>query len=299
MNGKRVLVTGGSGFIGQYLMAELNLRGAVVIGTCIGSQTSDDLVPVTLFECDKLKALIEDFKPDWIVHLAAIALVTHGDIQQIYGVNVLGSENLFNAVLSAETKRPNMLLASTAGVYGNQEEKFLHEGLPYNPMNHYSYSKMIMEMLANRYRDELKIHIVRPFNIIGAGQAESFLVPKIVRHFFDKEPVLQLGNIDSVRDYVEAKRCAWMISELIFRDHKDPFTVNLCSGRGWTGHDVLDCLEEISGFRPKIEITNQFVRQNEVWRLVGDPSLLTKYLGGDPKLPDLKTILTAMYSAMK
>ncbi len=298
MNGIRVLVTGGSGFIGQYLMAALKARGAIVIGTCIGSRKTEDLIPVTLFETEKLKSLIEEFKPDWIVHLAAIALVTHGDIEQIYGVNVLGTENLFNAVLGADIKRPKMLLASTAGVYGNQDAEFLHESLPYNPMNHYSYSKMVMEMLAERYREDITIHIVRPFNVIGAGQAESFLVPKIVRHYFDKEPVLQLGNIDSVRDYVEAKRSAWMISELISRDHEEPFTVNLCSGRGWTGHDVLDCLEEISGFRPKIEITNQYVRKNEVWRLVGDPTLLTKYLGKDPELPDLKTILASMYSAM-
>lgn len=298
MNGTRVLVTGGSGFIGQYLMAELTKRGAIVLGTCIGNRQTEDLVPVTLFETEKLKSLIEEFKPDWIVHLAAIALVTHGDIEQIYGVNVLGTENLFNAVLSSDIKRPKMLLASTAGVYGNQDAEFLHEGLPYNPMNHYSYSKMVMEMVAERYRDDITIHIVRPFNVIGAGQAESFLVPKIVRHYFDREPTLQLGNIDSVRDYVEAKRSAWMISELISRGHEEPFTVNLCSGRGWTGHDVLDCLEEISGFRPKIEITNQYVRKNEVWRLVGDPSLLTKYLGKDPELPDLKTILASMYSAM-
>ncbi|WP_392431554.1 NAD-dependent epimerase/dehydratase family protein [Yersinia sp. HM-2024] len=298
MNGTRVLVTGGSGFIGQYLMAELRKRGAIVIGTCIGYQHKEDFVPVTLFETEKLKSLIEEFKPDWIVHLAAIALVTHGDIEQIYGVNVLGTENLFNAVLSVDIERPKMLLASTAGVYGNQDAEYLHEGLPYNPANHYSYSKMVMEMLAERYRNDITIHIVRPFNVIGAGQAESFLVPKIVRHYFDHKPVLQLGNIDSVRDYVEAKRSAWMISELMSRGHQEPFTVNLCSGRGWTGHDVLDYLEEISGFRPKIEIANQYIRKDEVWRLVGDPSLLTKYLGQEPKLPDLKTILASMYSAM-
>lgn len=297
MDKQRVLVTGGSGFIGRYLMSELKGRGAAVLGTCVGPAPSDDFVSVTLFDRKKLTEIIEEFQPTWIVHLAAIALVTHGNVEQIYAVNVLGSENLINAVVDAQIKPPTMLLASTAGVYGNQKDEYLSESLPYNPSNHYSYSKMIMEMLTHSYNDKLKIHIVRPFNVIGTGQAESFLVPKIVKHFREKKELLQLGNIDSVRDYVEAKGCATMISQLISQEHRDPFTLNLCTGRGWSGHDVLDTLAEISGFRPRVEIVNNYVRSNEVWRLVGNPEELHKYLGHTPNLLNLKQILTSMYNA--
>jgi nucleoside-diphosphate-sugar epimerase len=298
MNGIRVLVTGGSGFIGRYLIEELKSRGATVLGTCIG-QATGGLVAVSLTDKARLTSIIEEFAPDWIVHLAAIALVTHGDAQQIYGVNVLGTENLFNAVIDAQIPRPTMLLASTAGVYGNQQNEFLHERLEYKPANHYSYSKMVMEMLAQQYKDDIKVHVVRPFNIIGSGQSESFLIPKIVRHFYDRSPVLKLGNISSVRDYVEVHRCAWMVAELMSKQHDSPFTVNLCAGRGWTGYDVLDCLTEISGYRPEIEVVDQFVRKNEVWRLVGSPERLHQLLGTDPQLPDLSKILESMYTSMK
>ncbi|WDG52056.1 NAD-dependent epimerase/dehydratase family protein [Pseudomonas chlororaphis] len=298
MKDTRVLITGGSGFIGRYLTEELKLRGANVLGTCI-DQPSDGMVSVSLTDKDRLTSIIEQFSPDWIVHLAAIALVTHGDAQQIYGVNVLGSENLFNAVIDAKIKRPTILLASTAGVYGNQNIEFLHEGLEYKPANHYSYSKMVMEMLAKQYSDDIRIHVVRPFNIIGPGQSESFLIPKIVRHFVDRAPTLKLGNISSVRDYVEVHRCAWMLAELMSKEHDTPFTVNLCSGRGWTGYDVLDRLTEISGYRPEIEVADQYVRKNEVWRLVGDSHNLHKLLGTDPALPDLAQILKSMYTSMK
>lgn len=297
MESQRVLVTGGSGFIGRYLMSELKSHGATVLGTCVGNPASDDFVSVTLFDRKKLTEIIEEFQPTWIVHLAAIALVTHGNVEQIYAVNVLGTENLFNAVMDAEIQPPTMLLASTAGVYGNQSEEYLSENLPYNPTNHYSYSKMIMEMQAKSFSDKLKVHIVRPFNVIGTGQAESFLVPKIVKHFREKRELLQLGNIDSVRDYVEAKGCATMIAQLMAKQHRDPFTLNLCTGRGWSGHDVLDTLTEISGFRPRIEIVNNYVRSNEVWRLVGNPEQLHNSLGLKPHLLDLKQILTSMYNA--
>lgn len=298
MKGSRVLVTGGSGFIGKYLIHELRQRGAIALGTSIGTQ-SDVLVPILLSDKAGLTRTIEEFAPDWIVHLAAIALVTHGDSQQIYGVNVIGSENLFEAVLAAQIKRPTILLASTAGVYGNQNVEFLSEDQSYNPANHYSYSKMVMEILAKQYSDDIKIHIVRPFNIIGSGQAESFLIPKIVRHFVDRSPELKLGNINSVRDYVDVHRCAWMLAELMSNNHQDPFTVNLCSGRGWTGYDVLDCLTEISDYRPSIEVSDKFVRKNEVWRLVGNSSRLHELLRVNPKLPDLKQILESMYNSLK
>ena len=81
------------------------------------------------------------------------------------------------------------------------------------------------------------------------------------------------------------------------KKHKEPFTLNLCTGRGWSGHDVLDSLTEISGFRPKIEIVNNYVRSNEVWRLVGNPEQLHKALGIKPNLLDLKQILSSMYNA--
>jgi len=298
MKGSRVFVTGGSGFIGHYLINELKERGAKVLGTSIEKQRQD-LIPVPLSDKEKLVHVLEEFRPDWIVHLAAIALVTHGDIKQIYAVNVLGSENLFEAVLASKIKRPTMLLASTAGVYGNQNVEFLSEDLAYQPSNHYSYSKMVMEMLAKQYADDLKIHIVRPFNIIGTGQAESFLIPKIVRHFVDRAPELKLGNINTVRDYVDVHRCAWMLAELMSKDHEDPFTVNLCSGRGWTGYDVLDCLTEISGYRPGIEVSDSFVRKNEVWRLVGDNRRLHDLLQANPYLPDLRQILESMYNTLK
>lgn len=295
MKNTRVMITGGSGFIGRYLINELTSRRATILATCIGDGT-EGFVSVSLTEKKRLTELIEEFQPDWIVHLAAIAFVTHGDIEQIYSVNILGSENLFNAVLEANVKRPRLLLASTAGVYGNQPCEYLHEELPYSPANHYSYSKMVMEMLAKQYSDDIDINIVRPFNVIGTGQAESFLIPKIICHFADRAPVLRLGNLDSIRDYVEVRRCAWMLAQLISKSHAKPFTVNLCSGRGWTGHDVLDFLAEISGYRPKIEVADQFVRKNEVWRLVGNPQKLHNYLGVDPQLPDLKEILTSMYA---
>lgn len=114
MKDVRVLVTGGGGFIGRYLIAELGQRGAITLGTSAG-KAAEGFISLSLSDSQQITKVIEDFKPDWIVHLAAIALVTHGDVPQIYDVNVLGTANLLNSVMNAKIpKRPTMLLASTA-----------------------------------------------------------------------------------------------------------------------------------------------------------------------------------------
>jgi len=76
--------------------------------------------------------------------------------------------------------------------YGNQEVEKYREDLPYNPANNYSYSKMITEYLGKRYKDNLEIVTIRPFNIIGVGQSENFLIPKLVEHFANKKENLKI-----------------------------------------------------------------------------------------------------------
>lgn len=71
MKDTRVLITGGSGFIGRYLTEELKLRGATVLGTCI-DQPLEGMVSVSLTDKDKLTTIIEQFSPDWIVHLGKL-----------------------------------------------------------------------------------------------------------------------------------------------------------------------------------------------------------------------------------
>lgn len=61
MESQRVLVTGGSGFIGRYLMAELKSHGATVLGTCVGNPASDDFVSVTLFDRKNLRKSLKSF----------------------------------------------------------------------------------------------------------------------------------------------------------------------------------------------------------------------------------------------
>lgn len=293
---ERVLITGGNGFIGRYLCKELQTRGKEIL---VISKSFDEpfCYPHRQISLDNKEGLIEvlkQFHPDAIMHLAAIALVTHKDVSEIYNVNVCGTENLFEAAKEAGLHGVRIVITSTAGVYGNQPYKYLDESLPFNPVNHYSYSKMICEVMSRQYESDFDIKIVRPFNIIGIGQNNTFFVPKVVEAFCNKQEKLKLGNIDSVRDYVDVSYCAYIMAELLCRKQVSYSILNICSGIPTSCKDIINKLNEITGFTPKIEISQSFVRSNEIWRMVGSSARLQDFVDGHVDNLGINTILTNM-----
>ena len=302
MGKKRVLITGASGFIGQVVLKEMlkneDIDFFAIDTRKIPNISIEKLELVSLLDKEKLMEIIKRYKPNIIIHLAAIALVTHDNVGEIYNVNVQGTENLLEVTQEYCDKGTRVILASTAGVYGNQNVDKYREDLSYNPANHYSYSKMITEYISKQYKEDLDIVTIRPFNIIGVGQSENFLIPKLVEHFANKKEKLSVGNISSFRDYVDVEYCAEVIMELISRKKLDFDILNICSGIPTNGEMIIQLLQEITDFKPEIEISSDFVRKNEVWRMIGDTTRLSKFMNGK-KSQSVKDILVKMLDYYK
>ena len=302
MGKKRVLITGASGFIGQFVLKEMlkneDIDFFAIDTRKIPNISTEKQELVSLLDKEKLMEIIKRYKPNIIIHLAAIALVTHDNVGEIYNVNVQGTENLLEVTQEYCNKGTRVILASTAGVYGNQKVEKYKEDLPYNPANNYSYSKMITEYLGKRYKDDLEIVTIRPFNIIGVGQSENFLIPKLVEHFANRKEKLSVGNISSFRDYVDVEYCAEVIMELISRKKLDFDILNICSGIPTNGEMIIQLLQEITDFKPEIEISSDFVRKNEVWRMIGDTTRLWEFMN-NKKSQSVKDILVKMLDYYK
>ena len=135
-----------------------------------------------------------------------------------------------------------------------------------------------MEYLARTWASRLPITIVRPFNYTGAGQAESFLLPKIVAHFKRRAPVLELGNLDVERDFSDVRTVVACYRKLLEADVAGG-VFNVCSGRGYLLSDVLRIAGDAAGYSPDILVNPAFVRHNEVRCLVGNKRRLESAIG--------------------
>lgn len=275
----RALLTGRSGFTGHYVAQELERAGYEVVG--LSNESGDDKpgsIRANLLDREAVRSVVDAVRPNVVLHLAAVAFVAHGDVDEMYRVNVVGTRNLLEALATAEQKPDLVILASSANVYGNAEVEPIAEETPPAPANDYAVSKLAMEHMAKLWMDRLPIVITRPFNYTGVGQSEQFLIPKIISHFRRGERVIELGNTQVARDFGDVRDVARAYLALVQASPVGQ-TVNISSGVGHSLEEVLDMMADIAGYRITVQVNPAFVRSNEVSRLVGSHARLTARTG--------------------
>lgn len=276
--GKRALITGIHGFTGRYMAAELKAHGYEVIGLGSRPGAEPGYRQADLMDATGLRALLADIQPEVVIHLAALAFVGHGDANAFYEVNLIGTRNLLEAITASDKSPECVLLASSANVYGNASAGTLGEATTPAPANDYAVSKLAMECMASLWHDRLPIVIARPFNYTGVGQAENFLLPKIVAHFRRKEEKIELGNLDVWRDFSDVRSVVQAYRALLDIRPLGQ-TVNVCSGQTYSLREILAICQAITGYKLQVEVNSAFVRANEVKTLCGDNSRLRTLLG--------------------
>jgi nucleoside-diphosphate-sugar epimerase len=281
--GKVALVTGINGFTGRFIQPFLEQRGYEVFGTAHGAETASGRVcRVDLTDSAQTSQFLKELNPDVVIHLAAISLVSHKNIEQIYAVNVLGTRNLLSALADLAKPPSSVVIASSANVYGNSQESPLSETMQPKPENDYAVSKVAVENLAHVWRDHFPITVTRPFNYTGIGQSTDFLIPKIVEHFKQKQPSISLGNIDVWRDFSDVRYVAGAYMGLVENPTRGQ-VFNICSGVATSLRDIIDYLIQKTGHNIEIQTDPSLVRSNEVLRLKGDPDKLKNHLGQLPE----------------
>lgn len=285
----RVLVTGCSGFTGRYVAEALAGAGYAVIDAEHTGPRFDLTQPATV------RAVLDETRPDYVIHLAALSFVGHSDATAFYAVNAVGTTNLLEALATSKLKARRVVIASSANVYGNATVEPIAEATPPAPVNHYAASKLAMEMMVRTYTDRLPIVMTRPFNYTGVGQSMNFLVPKLVAHFAQRRSFIELGNLEVVRDFSDVRAVAQAYLRLLTAEVPEGVT-NLCSGVGRSLRWVLDQLTELSGHSLEIRVNPEFVRASEVHRLIGSASRMEGALGTLPHR-DFRETLAWMLAA--
>jgi len=289
---KKVLITGIDSFTGFYLSSFLENFGYDVYGTSLFEASSKKFKCDITLKDDVIKVLHE-VKPKYLIHLSGISFAAHGVMEDFYKVNTIGTINILDAFLELGLSPKKVVLASSATVYGNQGLEVLDESLCPKPANHYGASKYAMESLARGYFEKLPIIITRPFNYTGVGQPDHFLIPKIVKHFREKSSTIELGNIDVSREFNDVGYVCEIYKRLLECEAKGE-VVNLCSGRGTKLLDVIEMMDEISGYKISVAVNPEFVRKDEIKSLTGSTKKLFEIIG-ETKHKEFKCTLKDMF----
>ena len=281
---RRVLLTGSRGFTGHHLRAELEKAGHTVFGlTDTGRVAARELV-ADLRDARAVREVIEEVRPELVVHLGAISFVAHDAVSDVYAVNVLGTVHLLDALSRLQTRPTRVILASSSNVYGNAARDPIDEQCPLAPISHYAASKAAMEAVAQGFRARLPIVVTRPFNYTGPGQDPKFFVPKVVQHFRDRAARIELGNLDVERDFLDVRTVANIYRRLLESDRDAP-VLNICSGRGLRLRAIIDMLRDLTGHAIETAVNQELVRGNDIQKLVGDNRALHAAIGEIAEIP--------------
>jgi nucleoside-diphosphate-sugar epimerase len=290
----RTLITGVAGFTGRYVAAALSECGHEVHGIVHGHEAEVPGVKLTyeadLADLTAVNGIVQEVRPDHVVHLAGIAFVAHGDAEQVYRSNVVGTRQLLETLATLPQSPRSVLLASSANVYGNAQEGELDESTTLAPVNDYGVSKVAMEFVASLYMQRLPLIVVRPFNYTGRGQAPQFVIPKIVNHARNRTSLIELGNLEIARDFSDVRVVADIYRRLIDEPGAVGGTYNVCSGEAVTLQQVLDLVSRISGHCFEVRVNPEFVRANEVRVLRGSNARLRRVIDLPPPIPFEETL---------
>lgn len=303
---RRALITGGAGFVGQWLARAMLERRWAVTSASIGAGnhpailTPDERAAVQWLAVDvqredELERAVEASAPDVVVHLAGVSFVPQaaGAPTQAYEVNVLGAVRLFNALARrkrAGTLDPRILVVGSATQYGRHEpsEMPLREEAEQRPVTVYAATKAAQEIAAlQAYRAEgLQVICTRSFNHSGPGHDARFLLPALVERGLELRRTgghaLQLGDARAVRDYLHVSDVVRAYLLLVERGTAGE-VYNVCSGEGVSARELAaDVLLRV-GATADITTDPALLRAADVPMLVGSPRRLEQATGWRPE----------------
>jgi nucleoside-diphosphate-sugar epimerase len=292
---KKVLITGIDSFTGKHLSSYLQEVGYEVWGTSMVEDERPQVLRCDISVKEEIETVFDQVEVNFLIHLAGISFVGHGDSRDFYSVNSIATITILETLLNKCRKVEKVILASSATVYGNQGIEVLDESLCPKPANHYGASKYTMECLARNYFDKLPIIIARPFNYTGTGQAEHFLIPKIVKHFKERSAIIELGNLDVMREFNDIGFVCEVYRRLLECDIQSE-VVNIASNRGIKLLDVIESMNRMAGYEIRVEVNPDFVRKDEIKSLTGSQKRLFEVIGEVEHIAFDKTLASMLAS---
>ncbi|NCT70714.1 MAG: NAD-dependent epimerase/dehydratase family protein [Xanthomonadaceae bacterium] len=298
----RILVTGAGGFVGRYVLEAIE-NGR--FGDAIAAVPPSDW---DIRNLDSTRDAVAQTMPDAVVHLAAQSFVPRSfeDPAETLAINAGGTANLIKA-LQEQDFGGRLLYVSSGDVYGLVAETDLPvtEDIQPQPRNPYAVSKWAAEQLclqAGRTHG-LDCVIARPFNHVGAGQSDRFVLPSLAGQIAEietgrREPLIEVGDIDSTRDFLDVRDVVAAYAALL-RAGARGATYVVASGRERSVRELLDLMLGQTDVKPEIRVDPARMRPSEQKRMRADSRRLRDDTGWNPELSIETTVLDLLDYARK
>ena len=288
----KILITGANGFVGNHLTRALVSSGHSVVLT--GTESSELHQNYPYMQADLTNkedvGKIDFSEINGVVHLAGLAAVGPSfDNPQLYlDVNMGAELNLLEEIISQKAS-PRFLVVSSGMLYDPNAGLPLSERSSVKPNSPYAVSKLGQEQLAQYYTSRgLECIIARPFNHIGPGQNEGFIVPDLAKQIIEGEcglrDAVMVGNLHAKRDYTDVRDIV-RAYELLLLKGRPGEVYNICSGHPVEGVAILNGLLSLSKREMIVEHDPTRMRPSDTPEIYGSYSKLTQDTGWEPTIP--------------
>lgn len=296
---KRIVVTGGAGFLGSHVVPQLldQDREVVVIDN-FSNGKKEHLAPyaddprLEIIEGDITRP--EDVRRAFygcrqVIHLAVLDLrQSIKEPQRVSEVNIMGTINCLEAALRNRVEL--FLHCSSSEVYGSGVYVPMDEAHPFRPETPYAASKIAQDMYVQSYGRVygLPWAILRPFNMYGPNSpwegVRGELIPKMIVRAMNGFPLVIFGDGDQTRDFVYVKETARAL--LALADHPEAWSrcLNFCSGRETPVRRIAEIICRQFGLNPERYIRREDPRPGDVRRHLGDSSQFRSFFGFTPEV---------------
>ena len=293
----RVLVTGGAGMIGRRVVDGLTREGVEVavldnLANGLPMPTANArAVPGDIRDAGLVGQLCRSFRPDAIVHLAAVHHIPTCEAQRAHAleVNVVGTENVLCAAEAAGVAR--VTIASSGAVYAWEDGALVEDGSALCACDNYALAKTTNESQLRFWTERSggMGRVARIFNTIAHDDPNAHLIPDITAQLTKGrgQVTIRLGNLLPKRDYIHADDVAAGLIAVL-RDSRTQVAYdvfNLCSG---VERSVEELVREMSSLLDRdlcVESDPQRTRRTDRLSQLGDPRKATHVLGWTAQIP--------------
>ena len=294
LSGKNVLLTGGCGFIGSEItkqLSELGSNTTIIDNFSSGKEEYVKNFPnVKIVEGDLQNSqIVTDVvkNQDYVIHLAALPFIpdSYHIPMEFFNVNVNATINLVLSLIK-ENSIERFVHISSSEIYGSAQTVPMKENHPTIPHSTYAVSKLAGERVVYTMHKEHNFPavIIRPFNSFGPNITQPYIIPEVIGQIMNEKTTLNLGNIESKRDFTFVSDTARGMINAIVAENIDGETINVGSNREISIKTIVETISKLLDKNIEIKIDSSRLRPFDVNNLVCDYTKAKELLGWSPQV---------------